>query len=53
MYSYAYALKPLNFLNLYNDIKILVNQKPQKPSKPATQLKPSIAPKRQPNLTRA
>lgn len=32
MYSYAYALKPLNFINLYNDVKILVNQKPQKPS---------------------
>jgi MoaA/NifB/PqqE/SkfB family radical SAM enzyme len=28
MYSYAYALKPLNFLNLYHDIKLLANQKP-------------------------
>jgi MoaA/NifB/PqqE/SkfB family radical SAM enzyme len=28
MYSYAYALKPLNFLNLYDDIKILINNKP-------------------------
>lgn len=27
MYSYAYALKPLNFINLYDDIKILKNQK--------------------------
>ena len=32
MYSYAYALKPLNFINLYNDVKILVNQKQQKQS---------------------
>jgi len=29
MYSYAYALKPLNFINLYDDIKILTNQKPE------------------------
>lgn len=28
MYSYAYALKPLNFLNLYDDVKLLVNQNP-------------------------
>lgn len=27
MYSYAYALKPLNFINLYDDAKILINQK--------------------------
>ena len=27
MYSYAYGLKPMNFLNLYDDIKILINQK--------------------------
>ena len=28
MYSYAYALKPLNFLNLYDDIRILISNKP-------------------------
>jgi MoaA/NifB/PqqE/SkfB family radical SAM enzyme len=27
MYSYAYALKPLNFLNLYKDIELLKNHK--------------------------
>jgi MoaA/NifB/PqqE/SkfB family radical SAM enzyme len=34
MYSYAYALKPLNFLHLYDDIKLLVNQKPTPPPNP-------------------
>jgi MoaA/NifB/PqqE/SkfB family radical SAM enzyme len=30
MYSYAYALKPLNFINIYDDVKILVNQNQQR-----------------------
>ncbi len=34
MYSYAYALKPLNYLNLYHDIRLLVNQKPHPPPSP-------------------
>ncbi|HJX23272.1 MAG TPA: radical SAM protein [Candidatus Bathyarchaeia archaeon] len=27
MYSYAYTLKPMNFMNLYDIVKILINQK--------------------------
>jgi len=32
MYYYAYALKPLNFIDLRDDIRILTNQRPRQPA---------------------